>query len=169
VTIVATVTREVKDLANSVIEQINKIIAAYNKIPLLPDIGLIPKITGSASAGTSGRISTSTGSINIPTPFTPTTPTTPSTPSTSATPTIITPTAPSRSTVTAPSTVVPSGNAIPSNFDVAAARRGEERGNVVVNVNAPSAIDEEGFTRAVVSALNNTGRRTGAGTEQLLL
>lgn len=41
--------------------------------------------------------------------------------------------------------------------------------NIVINVNAPSAIDEEGFTRAVVSALNNTGRRTGAGTEQLLL
>jgi hypothetical protein len=40
---------------------------------------------------------------------------------------------------------------------------------ITVNVNAPSAIDEEGFTRAVVSALNNTGRRTGAGTEQLLL
>ena len=44
-----------------------------------------------------------------------------------------------------------------------------DRNNVVINVNAPSAIDEEGFTRAVVSALNNTGRRTGAGTEQLLL
>jgi len=40
---------------------------------------------------------------------------------------------------------------------------------ITVNVNAPSAIDEEGFTRAVVSALNNTGRRTGAGTEQLLI
>jgi hypothetical protein len=44
-----------------------------------------------------------------------------------------------------------------------------DRNNVVINVNAPSAIDEEGFTRAVVSALNNTGRRTGAGTEQLLI
>ncbi len=40
---------------------------------------------------------------------------------------------------------------------------------VVINVNAPSVIDEEGFTRAVVSALNNTGRRTGAGVEQLAL
>ena len=40
---------------------------------------------------------------------------------------------------------------------------------VTINVNAPSAIDEEGFTRAVVSALNNTGRRTGAGTVQLQL
>jgi hypothetical protein len=69
--------------------------------------------------------------------------------------------------VTAPSTIVPSGKAIPSNFDVAAARRGEERGeergNVIINVNAPSAIDEEGFTRAVVLALNNSNARNGGG------
>ena len=65
--------------------------------------------------------------------------------------------------------LVPSGNAIPANFDVAAARRGEERGNVIVNVNAPSAIDEEGFTRAVVLALNQTQARTGGGGSQLVL
>jgi hypothetical protein len=63
----------------------------------------------------------------------------------------------------------PSGNAIPSSFDVAAARRGEERGNVIVNVNAPSAIDEEGFTRAVILALNQTQARTGGGGSQLVL
>ena len=54
--------------------------------------------------------------------------------------------------------------AIPSGFDVAAARRGEERGNVIINVNAPSAIDGEGFKRAVVDALNeSTNRGTGGG------
>ena len=62
-----------------------------------------------------------------------------------------------------PSGLNPSGNAIPSGFDVAAARRGEERGNVIVNVNAPSAIDEEGFTRAVVLALNTSNARNGGG------
>lgn len=38
-------------------------------------------------------------------------------------------------------------------------------GNVTINVNAPTVIDEEGFTRAVVSALNNSTNRgtTGAG------
>jgi hypothetical protein len=65
--------------------------------------------------------------------------------------------------------LVPSGNAIPLGFDVAAARRGEERGNVIVNVNAPSAIDEEGFTRAVILALNQTQARTGGGGSQLVL
>ena len=62
-----------------------------------------------------------------------------------------------------PSGFNPSGKAIPSGFDVAAARRGEERGNVIINVNAPSAIDEEGFTRAVVLALNNSNARNGGG------
>jgi hypothetical protein len=65
-----------------------------------------------------------------------------------------------------PSGLNPSGKAIPSGFDVAAARRGEERGNVVINVNAPSAIDEEGFTRAVVLAMNNSQSRTGSGASQ---
>ncbi|MFZ9922449.1 MAG: CAMP factor family pore-forming toxin [Candidatus Nanopelagicaceae bacterium] len=48
-------------------------------------------------------------------------------------------------------------------FDIAGVRRADERGNVVINVNAPSAIDEEGFTRAVVLALNNSNARNGGG------
>jgi hypothetical protein len=48
-------------------------------------------------------------------------------------------------------------------FDVAGVRRSDEAGNVIINVNAPSAIDEEGFTRAVVLALNNSNARNGGG------
>ncbi len=62
-----------------------------------------------------------------------------------------------------PSGLNPTGTGISSKFDVAAARRGEERGNVIINVNAPSAIDEEGFTRAVILALNNSNARNGGG------
>ena len=64
-----------------------------------------------------------------------------------------------------PSGLNPTGKGISAGFDVAAARGGEERGNVIINVNAPSAIDEEGFTRAVILALNNSTNRgtTGAG------
>jgi len=66
--------------------------------------------------------------------------------------------------------LVPSGNAIPTSFDVAAARRGEEADRpITINVNAPSAIDEEGFTRAVILALNQTQARTGGGGSQLVL
>lgn len=48
-------------------------------------------------------------------------------------------------------------------FDVAGVRRADERGNVVINVNAPSVIDEEGFSRAVILALNSSQRRNGGG------
>jgi len=65
--------------------------------------------------------------------------------------------------------VIPSGNAIPTNFNVAGVRAGDERGNVIVNVNAPSVIDEQGFTRAVIEALNNSERRSGGGSSQLIL
>ena len=54
-------------------------------------------------------------------------------------------------------------------FDVAGFRQAEERGNVVINVNAPSVIDEEGFSRAVALALNNSSRRLGGGGDQLIL
>lgn len=67
-----------------------------------------------------------------------------------------------------PSGLNPTGRTIPSTFDVAAARRGEERGNVIINVNAPSVIDEEGFSRAVALALNNSNRRTGGGGSSLI-
>ena len=53
-------------------------------------------------------------------------------------------------------------------FDVAGFRQAEERGNVVINVNAPSVIDEEGFSRAVALALNNSSRRTGGGGSSLI-
>lgn len=58
---------------------------------------------------------------------------------------------------------------IPAGFDVAAARRGEERGNIVINVNAPSVVDKEGFSRAVVDALNESKLRNGGGTGVLML
>jgi hypothetical protein len=67
-----------------------------------------------------------------------------------------------------PSGLNPTGKGISSGFDVAAARRGEEADRpIVINVNAPSAIDEEGFTRAVVLALNNSNARNGGGGANL--
>lgn len=35
-------------------------------------------------------------------------------------------------------------------------------GSIIINVNAPSAIDSEGFTRSVIEALNESQRRTGS-------
>ena len=54
-------------------------------------------------------------------------------------------------------------------FDLAGFRRGEERDRIIINVNAPSVIDEEGFSRAVATALNNTSRRSGGGGNALII
>lgn len=56
-------------------------------------------------------------------------------------------------------------------FDVGSFRMAEERSmaGVTINVNAPSVIDEDGFARAVTSALNTVERRTGGGGSQLIL
>jgi len=53
-------------------------------------------------------------------------------------------------------------SAAPGAFNVAAARMGEA--GITINVNAPSVIDQEGFSRAMVDALNvATNRGTGGG------
>ena len=149
--VIGAVVNGIKSAVEFAINAINALIRAYNAIPILPNIPTIPVPSVSSSAGATSSSRT---------PSIPKTPTIPSAPKPSTTPS-----APSASTTRAPSTLVPTGNAIPSNFNVAAVRAGEERGNVVINVNAPSAIDEEGFTRAVILALNNSTNRgtTGAG------
>jgi hypothetical protein len=155
--VIGAVVNGIKSAVSFAIDSINALIRAYNAIPILPNVSTISKPS----------FTTSSPSSSVPSlPSTPkiTTPSVPSTAPTPTTPKVTTPT----TTATTPvvtTTIVPSGNAIPSNFDVAAVRAGEERGNVIVNVNAPSVIDEEGFTRAVVLALNNSTNRgtTGGG------
>lgn len=60
---------------------------------------------------------------------------------------------------------MPSG--VTGNFDPARFRAREE--GITIVVQAPSAMDEEGFSRAVVDALNKTQARTGGGGGQLAL
>ena len=150
--VIGFVVNGIKSAVNFAIDAINVLIRAYNAVPLLPNVSTISKPSFSAPSTPS--------SSTLPKIATAPSPSIPAAPKPSTTPS-----APSASTPSAPSTLVPSGNAIPSGFNVAAVRAGEERGNVIVNVNAPSAIDEEGFTRAVILALNNSTNRgtTGAG------
>ena len=150
--VIGAVVNGIKSAVNFAIDAINVLIRAYNAVPLLPNVSTISKPSFSAPSTPS--------SSTLPKIATAPSPSVPSAPKPSTTPST-----PSGSTVSTPSRLVPSGNAIPSGFDVAAARAGEERGNVIINVNAPSAIDEEGFTRAVILALNNSTNRgtTGAG------
>jgi hypothetical protein len=149
--VIGAVVNGIKSAVNFAIDAINVLIRAYNAVPLLPNVSTISKPSFSAPSTPS--------SSSLPKIATAPSPSIPSTPSPSTTPS-----APSGSTITAPSTLVPSGNAIPSNFDVAGTVAANNAG-ITINVNAPSAIDEEGFTRAVILALNNSTNRgtTGAG------
>ena len=170
ITIISRVTSFISSAVGAAIDGINALIRAYNKIPLLPDISTIskPSFTQGGSSGsntvTGGSLpfggSASTGTPFVPTVITPTV-TTPSTQS--STNSKITGTMPSF-----PSSLSGANLAIPTNFDVSNVRRGDAADQpITINVNAPSAIDEEGFTRAVVLALNNSNSRTGAGAQQL--
>jgi hypothetical protein len=154
--VIGAVVNGIKSAVSFAIDSINALIRAYNAIPILPNVSTISKPS----------FTTSSPSTSVPSlPSTPkiTTPSVPVTAAAPTTPKVTTPTTATTPVVT--TTIVPSGKAIPSGFDVAAVRAGDEQGNVTINVNAPSVIDEEGFTRAVIIALNNSTNRgtTGAG------
>ena len=154
--VIGAVVNGIKSAVNFAIDAINVLIRAYNAVPLLPNVSTISKPSFSAPSTPS--------SSTLPKIATAPSPSVPAAPKPSTTPS-----APSASTPSAPSTLVPSGNAIPSGFNVAGTVAANQQGNVVINVNAPSAIDEEGFTRAVILALNQTQARTGGGGSQLVL
>jgi hypothetical protein len=165
ITIVSKVFNALRSVIDNAIDGINAFIKAYNAIPILPDIKTITKpgwVTGTTT-GSLGNFSMSTGQGStqiggITTPTIPSVTSTSSTPSVSAVKGVM----PDFSSFLESA---PAGKALGAGFSPAAVRAGEEKGNVIINVNAPSAIDEEGFTRAVVSALNNSnGRGTGGAT-----
>ena len=162
---VAVALRALEPIINAAITGINGVIRAKNLLSPGPDTKTIDKVDF-GNLGKSGTQPNTVASGGLP--F-----------GASATPTVSGKPTPGvnnnliASTVTVPavSTItVPTGATnIPSGFNVAAVRAGEERGNVTVNVNAPSVIDEEGFTRAVILALNNSQARSGGGGAQLVL
>jgi len=150
--------RALEPIINAAISGINAVIRGINLIKPGPDIASIGRISFGGS-GSSGSNTVPSSSLPFGTTVTPKV-----TPGTTTIPTVTTTT-----TTTTPSvpSVVSSG--IGSNFDVGSFRQAEERGNVIINVNAPSVIDEQGFSRAVVDALNSTQRRSGGGASQLIL
>ena len=162
INLVGSVTSAVKNLANDVIDVINKIINAYNKIPILPNVSTISNI-GSSTTKMTGSIPTSSlpfgGASVAATTQTTTSLSTNVVAPTVQTPKVTTVTVP----VTAPASNVPTAV---SNFNAGSFRMGEAKSmaGITVNVNAPSAIDEEGFTRSVIAALNySNARGTGGG------
>jgi len=159
VTVISKVFNAVRSVVDNAIDGINAFIRAYNAIPILPDVKTITKpgwVTGT-STGAVGNFQMSTGTT-LTTPSGTVTPT-PTTPVVTATP--VTPNITSPAVTT---TIVPSGNALTTGIDLGRVRMGEQKGDVIINVNSPSIIDREGFSRAVVDALNESADRgTGGG------
>ena len=156
--VIGAVVRGIQSAVTIAINAINTIIKAYNAIPLLPNI---PTIT--APSFTAPKTSTSSSSTTTPSTPKITLPSAPSTATPSATATTKTPTV----TTTAPTVTVPTVVGT-SNFNVGSFRQKENEGmgtTVTINVNSPSIIDREGFSRAVVDALNESTNRgtTGGG------
>jgi phage-related protein len=155
--VIAGVVKILNGLISGAVAGINALIGAYNAIPFLPNVSKI-----------------STPTVSVPSIKTPT----------------VTTSVPSIPSISAPSTggAVSSGGggggvataaktaafasaglaAIPSNFNVARFRAGEEadRGTTI-NVNVSGALDKEGTARTIVDTLNNSYYRGTGGASNL--
>jgi len=150
--------RALEPIINAAITGINAVIRGINLIKPGPDIATIGKISIGGS-GTTGSNTVSSSSLPFGITAAPRI-----TPSAVTTPTVTT----TNSGTTTPTVPAVVSSGIGANFDVAGVRRADEVGNVVINVNAPSVIDEQGFSRAVIDALNNSQRRSGGGSSQFI-
>ena len=192
--IIGSVVNGIKGLVSGAIDAINKIIEAYNRIPLLPNIPKISKPSLGSSTGGGGSITLpgGGGTVTVPNPSgggsTGGATSSGSSISTGGGATSVAGSVAETTKVVTDKVVseilktLPSQN--PTQFvrdfigyqqtqtgsaQGAFLRPDDGGGNVTIVVQAPSAIDEEGFTRAVVNAMNQTQARTGGGGSQLVL
>lgn len=153
--------RALEPIINAAIAGINAIITAKNLLTGGADTPTIKPISF-ASAG-AGKSANTVPSSSLPSGFTVSEPKVTASGGTIVTaPTVSsTPSAPARTTPV----ISGAGGVISSAFNPAAFRAGEERsmGSIVINVNSPSIIDEDGFSRAVVNALNESTNRGTVG------
>lgn len=162
---VAVALRALEPIINGAIAGINAVITAKNLLSSGPDTKKVDKVDFS-NLGKSVTQPNTVSSSSLPSGFSSGTVTNPKASTVTGNRVIAGGT--TTPVVTVP--VIPSGSTgIPSGFNPAAVRAGEEKGNVIINVNSPSVIDEEGFTRAVIMALNNSESRSGGGGGMLVL
>lgn len=156
INIIADIAGVIAKIVGGAIDGINAIIKAYNAIPVLPNIPTIPKPSISIP-----QVQAPSSNVSVP-----------------KIPTVAVPTisggggstggggGTSSAASSAASASASMGTVVTGSFNVGGFRAAEAASmaptQVVVNVNAPSVIDEEGFSRAVVDALNqSTYRGTG--------
>jgi len=165
--VVEAVVAGVRGLINGIINAINLVISAYNAVNGLwggKDAAKIQQLgaTTSTSTGPLGNFSMSTGSVSS---------TVSSAPASSglSVPSFSGSTSQTSGVTSATNAAAAASMAIGS-FGAGSFRAAEaaSMATVVVNVNAPSAIDKEGFSRAVVDALNESSYRGTGGSSALV-
>jgi hypothetical protein len=188
--IIGTVVEGIKSVARTAIEAINALISAYNAIPFLGNVSQIQmpsfltsgggvgmqRVTagapsginlggGGGSAGSAGGGSSRSSSGSVGTTGT-------TTASKFAGIPIIDALTQLDQALKQTNRQLASGEISPyvaqQRLDQFIATRDELTRSINVNVYAPSAMDQTGFTRAVVDALNSVERRQGGGASQLV-
>lgn len=162
--IIGKVAGGITTLVNGAIGLINKLIEAYNRIPILPNIPTIPTVSAPSISVPKISVPSVSGSSKV----------TISSGSTQMTGGTGGGTSGAASTIAKAATSQSASDLAAlaqRNADLSAARyMGQAQAyaamanNVTINVSAPSVIDQQGFTNAVVDALNaSTYRGTGGG------
>lgn len=161
--IIGLVSDAIKTLLNLIdgaIQRINNLIDRYNRISFLPDVPKIPSANAPITAGgfSAARPVAGTMAANLAASAAQVAvgaaPTAASAPAAAA--------AAAASATTKAAAATQTGTQV---FGLNAFRLGEalSMGQYTINVNAPSIIDEEGFARVMVDALNRAQNRTGGG------
>lgn len=151
--IIGKVAGAIVTVVNGAISAVNALIEAYNKIPILPNIPLIPKT--SAPTITIPKIgATNTGSTTIPTI------TVPSTSGSTSTGGGGVKSATSSTAAAAAAT----SNVVTGSFGAGSFRAAEAASmGTTINLTVTGALDSEGTARTIVETLNNSTYRGGGG------
>ena len=160
--------RALEPIINAAIAGINAVIRAKNLLTGGPDTPTIPRISFATAGGSRSSNTVAPGSLPFGGTATPRLTELRTEPLRTVTPRS---TGTGAGVVTVPSNQVPAISTLPGVFSPSAARSGDEASmaGITINVNAPSVIDQEGFSRAMVDALNIAQRRNGGGTGALIL
>jgi hypothetical protein len=164
VSAVSTALRALEPIINAAITGINAVITAKNLLSSGPDTKTIPKVNFSSGGVNTGSNTVATGNL----PFGGAS-TIPGKPTTGGASRVVaggtTPSVPVTAVPTVSTEIISNVPNVSATPNLGAVRAGEAKDNIYINVNAPSVIDEEGFTRAVIQALNTSTNRgtTGAG------
>jgi len=158
INLIGNVANAVVTVVNGAISAVNALIAAYNKIPVLPDIPLIPKTT--APTITVPKVgTTSTGTTTVPKI---------TVPSTTGGATGGGGGGVSTAATVAATAAAASSNVVTGSFNAGSFRAGEAAtSGTTINLTVTGALDKEGTARTIVETLNDSYYRGGGGATAL--